>query len=158
MSTLAGITGIWHGSYWHDRREPFLMREPVPFTLTLDQGWFGRFKGTVADGGPQGMPGDGVVAGRFRFPRIEFTKRMPVCYVGTRDGRMISLREYLAEQGYRCDFEVPHSPIFYQGEFVNSTEVKGTWVIRPGRIWIGKGRSIGTQGGNGSWSMELKPT
>jgi hypothetical protein len=156
MITCAEVTGVWQGTYCHEHREPFLNREPVPFTLTLDQGWFGRFKGTVTDDGPHGMPGGGVVVGHFRFPRIEFTKRMPVCYVCARDGRMISLREYLAELGRSCKFDVPHAPIVYQGEFFGSTEVKGTWMIRPSRVWIGKARSIGMQGNSGTWSMEKK--
>lgn len=156
MINCAEVTGVWQGTYCYEHHEPFLNREPVPFTLSLDQGWFGRFKGTVTEEEPHGMPGTGKVVGYFRFPRIEFTKRMPVCHVCARDGRMISLREYLAEQGRHCDFEVPHSPIVYQGEFFSSTEAKGTWMIRPGRILIGKARSIAMQGNSGTWNMENK--
>ncbi len=154
--TCAEVSGVWHGTYRHDRDEPFLLREPVPFTLTLNQGWFGRFKGTVTDDGPNGMPGVGAVVGYFRFPRIRFTKRMPVCYVCARDGRMISLRDYVAELGHTCEFEVPHAPIVYQGEFVGSNQVQGTWMIRPSRIVLGKGRVVRTRGNSGAWSMELK--
>jgi hypothetical protein len=156
MITCAEVTGVWQGTYRHDRDEPLLLREPVPFTLMLNQRWFGRFKGKVTDDGPNGMPGVGAVAGYFRFPRIQFTKRMPVYYVCSRDGRMVSLREYLAEQGRHCDFDVPHAPIVYQGELCSSTEAKGTWIILPGRVWVGKARSIGTRGGSGTWSMEKK--
>jgi hypothetical protein len=99
MDTLKKVTGTWGGTYSYDSVEHIPKRDPVPFTLTLKQGWFGRFTGTVTDDSPRGTPGTGVIEGNFSFPRIEFTKRMPVCYVATPDGRSITLREYLIEQG-----------------------------------------------------------
>jgi hypothetical protein len=76
-----------------------------------------------------------------------------VCYVGTRDGRTISLREYLKEQGHECEHEVPHPPIFYQGEFVSDAEARGTWRINARRIALGDGRAVRTLGCQGNWTL-----
>jgi hypothetical protein len=129
-------------------------REPVPFTLNLKQGWFGRFTGTVTDDGPRGAPGTGVIEGYFSYPRIEFTKRMPVCYIATPDGRRITLREYLIEEGQPCERDVPHTPIFYAGEFSGPNRAQGTWIIRAGPVSLGDGRSILLSETRGHWSIE----
>ena len=97
------VTGTWRGAYNYEPSDLMPKRDPVPFTLTLKQGWFGHFAGSVTDDATCGMPGTGVVDGYFSFPRIEFTKRMPVCYVATLDGRHITLREFLIERGHICD-------------------------------------------------------
>src|SRR5947209_5197306 len=134
MSTLKKISGTWRGTYSYDAAKTIPTLEPVPFTLILKQGWFGRFTGTVLDDATRGMPGIGAVEGYFSFPRIEFTKRMPVCYAATPDGRNISLRQFLIEQGQTCERDVPHMPIFYRGEFSDSYHANGTWIIRAGRL------------------------
>src|SRR5260370_17802194 len=114
MDTLKKVTGTWRGIYGYEPSEQMAKRDPVAFTLTLKQGWFGRFTGGVTDDASGGMPGVGAIEGYFAYPRIEFTKWMPVFYVAAPDGRTISLREYLTEQGHTCDREMPHTPIFYQ--------------------------------------------
>ena len=70
--------------------------------LTLDQGWLGRFRGTVVDDAMPGMPGTGTIAGRLSYPHIEFTKQIPVSCVATPDGGKATLREYLVERGCAC--------------------------------------------------------
>ena len=122
--------------------------------LVLRQGWFGRFTGTVTDDAPGGMPGTGVIEGYFSFPRIEFTKRMPVCYVTLPDGRRITLRDYLIEQGHTCERDVPHMPIFYQGEFSRPTRAQGTWIIRAGPISLHDGRVVEMPEATGVWNIE----
>jgi hypothetical protein len=154
MDTLKKVTGTWRGTYSYEASEQLVKRGPVPFTMTLKQGWLGRFTGTVSEDASCGMPGTGIIEGYFSFPRIEFTKRMPVSYVGTPDGRMITLREYLAEQGYNCDHDVPHTPIFYEGEFSTAKRAQGTWIIRAGPVPIGDGMAVGMQEGRGVWSIE----
>ena len=99
MNTLKKISGTWRGTYTFDAVKTNPALQPVPFNLTLKQGWFGRFTGTVLDDPARGMPGTGAIEGYFSFPRVEFTKQMPVCYVVTPDGRNITLREFLIEQG-----------------------------------------------------------
>src|SRR6266850_1894551 len=139
---LKKVTGTWHGTYSYDPVEHIPKREPVPFTLELKQGWFGRFTGTVTDHGQHGMPGIGIVKGYFSFPRIKFTKQMPVSYVATTDGRSITIREYLIEQGHTCERDVPHTPIYYAGEFSSSNRAQGEWIIREGLVPFGNRRAV----------------
>jgi hypothetical protein len=47
----------------------------------------GHFTGLVNEDPPNGMPGNGTIDGYFGFPRIDFKKQMPICYVATPDGR-----------------------------------------------------------------------
>jgi hypothetical protein len=156
MDILKKITGTWQGTYSYDPVEHIPKLEPVPFTLTLKQGWFGRFTGTVTDGSPGGMPGTGVIEGRFSYPRIEFTKRMPICYVATPDGRSITMRAYLIEQGHTCERDVPHMPIFYEGEFSSPRRAQGTWIIRAAPLALGDGRAVQMPEARGGWRLESK--
>ena len=154
MDKLKKVTGTWRGTYSFDAVEHMPIRDAVPFTLALKQGWFGRFTGTVTDDPVRGMPGVGTVAGRFSFPRIEFTKQMPVCYVRTTDGRSIPLREYLIEQGQVCEQDIPHVPIFYQGEFSSRGWAQGIWIIRAGPVSLLDGRYLQIGEWRGTWSLE----
>jgi len=158
MDTLKKVTGTWQGTYSYEPVEQIPKLDSVPFTLTIKQGWFGRFTGTVTDGGPRGMPGTGIIKGYFSFPRIKFTKRMPVCYVATPDGRAIAMREYLAEQGHTCERDVPHMPISYEGEFVNASRAQGAWTIRADPVHLGDGRVVQITEARGSWNIESKVT
>jgi hypothetical protein len=153
MNTLKKVTGTWRGTYRYDAVEQIPKLVPVPFTLMLKQGWLGRFTGTVTDG-PGSRPETGVVEGYFSFPRIEFTKQMPVCYVATPDGRNITLRQFLIEQGQTCERDVPHMPIFYQAEFSDARHAHGTWIIRAGRLSLLDGRAIQMPEATGGWSIE----
>ena len=154
MDSLKKVSGTWRGTYSYEASEQMVKREPVSFTLTLKQGWFGRFTGSVTEDVSRGMPGTGVVDGYFSYPRIEFTKRMPVFYVATSDGRNVTLREYLTEQGHTCERDVPHAPIFYEGEFSNPSRAHGTWIIRAGPVSLGDGRAIKMPEARGVWSIE----
>ena len=154
MDTLKKVTGTWRGTYSYESSEQLAMREPVPFALILKQGWFGHFAGSVTEDASRGLPGTGVIEGYFSFPRIEFTKRMPVCYVAAPDGRSITLREFLAQQGHACERDVPHTPIYYQGEFSSPDRAHGTWIIRAQPVSLGDGRGVPMLGGSGVWSIE----
>jgi hypothetical protein len=153
MDRLNKITGTWRGTYAYEASIVMTMREPVAFTLTLKQGWFGRFTGSVTDG-LGGMPGAGAVDGSFSYPRIEFTKRMPVFYVPTPDGRVITLREYLTERGHTCESDASHPPILYQGEFSSLNRALGTWTIRASPVSLGDGGAIEVPETRGVWSIE----
>jgi hypothetical protein len=154
MGTLKKVTGTWRGAYRYDPSEGMAKRDPVAFTLTLKQGWFERFTGTVTDDSSGGMPGVGTIEGYFSYPRIEFTKQMPVFCVAAPDGRTISLREYLTELGHICVPDVPHTPVFYQGEFSSPNRAQGTWIVRAGPISLGGGRAIEMPETRGVWSIE----
>jgi hypothetical protein len=154
MHTLKKVTGTWRGSYSYDPSERMANREPVPFTLTLKQGWFGRFAGGVTEDPSRGVPGTGVIEGYFSSPRIEFYKEMPVSYVATPDGRRITFRDFLIEQGHVCEQDIPPRPIFYQGEFSDSHHAQGTWIIEAGPLPLGDGRGLKMTETKGTWNIE----
>ena len=153
MTNFKKVTGTWHGTYSYDPLEHIPKLDPIPFTLILKQGWFGRFTGKVSDG-PGGMPDTGAIKGRFSFPRIAFTKQMPVFYVVMPDRRNISLRQFLLELGETCEHEIPHPPIFYTGEFSDDRHAKGTWIIRAEEHPLSDGRAVPLFEASGVWRIE----
>ena len=154
IGKLKAITGTWRGEYCYDVSPHIAEHAPVSFTLILKQGWFGKFSGSVTDSGPGGVPGSGTIEGYFSFPRMEFIKRMPVYYVATVSGGNSTLREHLIEQGHPCERDVPHPPIFYEGEFTSPTRARGTWIIRGGPVLLGDGATVETPKVTGCWSIE----
>jgi hypothetical protein len=155
MDRLKKVTGTWRGAYAYEPSDRMPKRDPVPFTLVLKQRWwFGRFSGTVTDDAGHGMPGTGVIDGYFSYPRVEFYKKMPVSYVARPDGRSISLRDFLIEQGHVCDHDIPHRPIFYQGVFSDPRTAQGTWIIKAGSLPFGDGRSVKVAESKGTWKIE----
>jgi hypothetical protein len=100
------------------------------------------------------MPGTGRVEGRFSFPRIEFIKQMPVCYVVKPNGQNIRLREFLSERGETCEHDAPHMPILYAGIFSSPSRARGTWIIRAGPVSLGDGRAVQFPEVRGDWSIE----
>src|ERR1017187_724589 len=120
MQELRKVSGRWRGTYAYDPTDKIPKQDSVQFVLNLKQGWFGHFTGSVTEDAPNRTPGTGVVDGYFSFPRIEFTKQMPIGYVIKPDGQRITLRESLIAQGYACEHDVPGPQIVYQGEFGES--------------------------------------
>lgn len=148
------VTGRWRGVYSYDATERIPGLRPVPFMLILDQGWLGRFTGTVVDDADLGMPGTGAISGRVSYPHIEFTKQMPVAYVRTLDGRKITLREYVIEHEHPCEHDVPAKPVLYRGEFSDAEHVDGTWIIPAGPIPLPGGRAMRGAESTGKWTLE----
>src|SRR6266404_5280975 len=156
MEKLKKITGTWHGTYAYEPTELTAKRQPVPFTLILKQAWFGRFTGSVTEQDPApGVSGIGAIEGYFSFPRIEFRKRMPVCYVALSDGRSIGLREYLTEQGHTCESDVPATPIFYEGDVSDAGRAQGSLIIHAQPIPVVDGRAIPMPDTKGVGSIEI---
>ena len=154
MDKLKKVTGTWRGTYSYDPSEHLPNRVPVPFTLVLKQGWFGHFTGSVTDDEVSGMPGTGVIDGYFSFPKIEFKKFMPVCWVAMSDGRRGPLRQFLSEKGHQCDRDIPHQSIFYDGDFLQPNHAEGTWIIRAGPLSVGNGLVVQMRGIKGTWKIE----
>jgi hypothetical protein len=154
----AKITGVWRGAYGFETPEALAGSKVVPFTLKLKQGWMEHFTGTVNEDPPNGMPGNGTIDGYFDYPTIEFNKQMPICYVATLDGRMITLREKLLADGHACEFDPPHPPIFYEGKFLDANRVQGTWIIRPTSIPVPGGGRISMPQATGIWCAEFITT
>jgi hypothetical protein len=154
MAKLRKVTGVWRGVYSYEISKTMPGFEPVPFTLILKQGWFGYFKGSVNDDPKLGMPETGRIEGHFSFPKIEFTKLMPVCRIAMPDGRRGTLREFLIERGIRCDHDIPHKPIKYNGEFSDPQHAQGIWIIEPGPLSLASGEVVRIPGARGNWKME----
>ena len=156
MDKLKKVTGTWRGKYRYDPAG-YGACQPVSFTLKLNQGWFGRFTGTVTDDSPGGMPDTGTIVGYFSFPKIEFTKQMPVCYVQSKDGGMIRFRDYLAQEGHPGERDFSHPPILYTGEFSTPNHAQGTWVIKQYPVMLSSGVSLGFGQATGTWTLDLAP-
>ena len=148
------ITGTWHGSYSYPQNPD---ADDVPFTLNLQQGAGGHFTGTVTEDPALGMPGTGTIEGQLAFPRIQFVKRMPVCYLTAPDGSRITLREWLAAQNLVCESDLPHPPVCYRGEFYGDAEARGVWIIEPWEIALAGGMSTPMGKVSGSWVIKLEP-
>jgi hypothetical protein len=149
------VTGIWLGSYSYPQNPG---SPGVPFTLKLQQDSIGHFTGTVTEDATLGMPGTGIIEGKFAFPRIDFVKRMPVCYMTAGDGRRVTLREWLAAQDLVCEGDPPHPPVTYQGRFNDINEARGMWVIEPWEIPLAGGMSMPMGGASGAWIIKRKAT
>lgn len=154
MRAQVRIAGRWRGIYRYHPSELVPKRDPVSFTLTLKQGWFGRFKGTVEDDSGRGMPGVGSVDGHFSYPRVRFIKQMPTAYIATPQGGRTTLREALEKFGLKLAGDAPHPPILYTGEFVDPTHARGTWVIPPRSIRVDEERVLKLPGATGEWDLE----
>jgi hypothetical protein len=155
MAQLWGIniTGNWRGQYWHHYKGPSEL-PPVGFTLSLKKGWLGRFAGGVQDDPESGMPEPGLVRGNFRYPRIAFTKFMPVFYITDGDGKVVKFRDWLNSGGEYWEFDRPHPPISYEGEFIDADHAKGIWTIKGAWVWIEDRQAIETPLATGGWSLE----
>ena len=154
VGSLKTVSGIWRGAYRRDPSELSPARVPVPFTLTLKQGWFGRFTGSVVDDAALGMPGVGKIEGRFSYPKVSFVKRMPVACVGMRDGRLLTIREWMKEYSLPLERDIAHAPIYYVGDFADTTHARGTWAILPHPLELDDGRIVKMPGGTGVWDLE----
>ena len=149
------VTGVWRGVYGYGERQKLAGMGPVAFTLKLKQGWTEHFTGSVTEDAPQGTPGTGAVDGYFDCPKIEFTKQMPVGYIIRSDGTRITLREYILAEGHKCEQDLPSLPIFYQGVFLDSNQVQGTWIIKPHQIPLQGSLSISSPQMSGFWCAEF---
>jgi hypothetical protein len=156
MEKRKKVTGTWRGSYGYLKPEVLARSPRVPFMLVLKQGLFWRFFGTVIEDKPLGMPGTGRVEGYFSFPRIEFTKRMPIGYTKSKDGQWITLSDCLRSRQIQCDRDLPHPPIFYEGAFYDTGRIKGTWIIRAKQIQLPDGIALPAQETSGDWEIEFQ--
>ena len=156
MEKCKKISGTWRGFYDYLKPESLATTGRVPFTLVIKQGWFWRFAGTVTEEQPLGMPGNGRVEGYFSFPRVEFTKRMPVGYFRSGEGDQVSMTDYVRSLGIQCEGNLPHPPIFYEGTFCETGRVKGTWIIQPTQIPLPGGNSLPMSGASGDWQIEFQ--
>jgi len=152
------IHGVWRGVYGYAGNGNLAKLNPVRFTLKLEQGWLEHFTGTVTEDAPDGMPGTGIIDGYYQSPTIEFTKQMPVGYITDADGGRMTFRDYVISQGHQCDHELPSSPIFYQGSFLDANRVQGLWEIKPHKIPLKGGLSVTGMESTGLWCAEFITT
>src|SRR5215207_10054835 len=156
------VTGVWAGEYWYDPSPQFpALPPPTPFRLVAEQGWFGRFRGTVRDAPAGGQPAEAAVAGRVTRTGLWFRKWYPVDYVWLGD-RVVTLADGVAaEHGVRLDADPAPAPIWYRGECDPADGgVRGTWEVRP--HWVhgssgGQPVTFPVPGYSGGWRMERRP-
>jgi len=149
------VTGVWRGCYGHGPRGDRPGFGPVTFTLKLKQGWTSHFTGSVVEDAPAGTPGSGAVGGYFNYPGVELTKQMPIGYVVAEDGSRKTLREFLAERGVALEQEPPGPPVLFQGRFLDSNRVQGTWLIQSQPIRLPNGKEFRVPAGAGYWCAEF---
>ena len=149
------VTGVWRGVYGYGKRMNLPGLMPVPFTLKLKQGWFGKFTGSVTEDAPLGMPGTGNINGFFGSARLEFTKQMPVGYTRDANGQRMKIREYLIAEGHPCERDLPSPPVFYQGTFLDINRVQGTWLIKAHQIPLPDKKIVPMGGAVGFWCAEF---
>jgi len=126
------VEGVWDGQFLRDGAAP---GEGVPFTLTLKEGWFGRFRGTVReDPARGGVPEEGRIRGRVKGFNLRFVKWMPVLYMP--DGTTAS-RYILETQGVDVQHEIGHPPVIYEGRYdPENDRARGAWLFGPYKIFI----------------------
>ena len=76
-----------------------------------------------------GMPDQGRVHGRVCGPYVRFVKRMPLGYAMSRDGKIVTLRQFIRlETGQDPGREYPHPPMWFEGfHHADSNTSEGTW-------------------------------
>jgi hypothetical protein len=149
------VTGVWRGVYGYSERWEATGIKPAHFTLKLKQGWTSHFSGSVTEDPPIGCPETGTIDGYFGSPSIDFTKRMPVGYIYEADGTRQTLREFLAAAGRTSNLELPSPPILYNGTFLDSRRVQGTWMLTSVQIPLPDGPPFSTGQTTGYWCAEF---
>ncbi|MEH1852543.1 MAG: hypothetical protein V7L11_12840 [Nostoc sp.] len=157
--TRWNITGTWIGEYSYDPNDLYPNHQlSVPFTLVLQQSWFGRFRGQVQDNPQKGMPEQGFVKGQIAGYKISFFKRLPVFYVASSTGLKTLFDYWLEEYGIRLDHQVEHPPIHYIGEFSDvHNQAIGVWRLGGNTIRVqSQGKLLQTvlPVSTGIWRME----
>lgn len=155
MGTLRKVTGEWRGTRSDKPSGISPGLEPLPFTLTLKQGWFGQFTGSMRVASPGGMADSGLVDGRVSFPQVEFTVRMPVGCDLSADGPEGASSGSL-EYGRTPDQEARQRVVSYLGEFSSPTHAQGTWVMNPAVLPLGDGRILDPPERRGTWTIDAR--
>lgn len=156
MFQSKNVTGKWRGTYNYAPTEGIPEQASVGFTLSLKQGWFGHFTGTVTENAPDGTPRNGAIVGYLDFPRIHFKKRMAVGYIIDPEGRHITLRQSLIAQGISCEKEIPGAVIDYQGEFGEAKRATGSWIINAQEVSSLDGLVLPIPQMTGVWNIEIE--
>ncbi|BCL40016.1 hypothetical protein [Nostoc sp. MS1] len=157
--TRWNITGTWTGEYSYDPNDLYPNHQlSVPFTLVVQQSWFGRFRGQVQDDPQRGIPEQGFVKGQITGYKISFFKRLPVFYVASSTGLKTLFDYWLEEYNISLDHEVEHPPIHYIGEFSDlHNQASGVWRLGGNTIRVlSQGKLIQTvlPVSTGIWRME----
>jgi hypothetical protein len=149
------ISGVWRGVFGYVVRTEAGTMKLVSFTLKLKQGWTSHFSGSVIEDAPAGASGTGSIDGHFGPPTIDFTKRMPEGYIIEPDGTRRTLREALLAAGRASTLELPSPAVLYNGKFLDSRRVQGTWMLTSVRIPMSDGSPFSTDQVTGYWCAEF---
>ncbi len=155
------VTGTWVGQYWYNPNpESTKLPPPCRFGLRLAQsGCFSTVRGKDWEEPIRGMPGPGIVKGRAGRDYLRFFKWMPVCYVISKDLRLITLGEHMElEYGQPLDQPVPHPPIRYFGKCDSTGDkLEGRWELISTLIEVtsrGQLVRLGSGTANGRWTAQ----
>jgi len=137
-------TGKWVGYYKYDNHPNYNSYYEVPFTIELEGGLFGRFKGTVQDDSEQGgMKEVGVISGYIYRGKISFKKKMPTFNAYTQSGEQLS-------------DSIKHPTIYYKGIYdEREKKFHGTWLIQGGGSLQSKGNVYLKMKTSGTWAMTM---
>ena len=157
------VAGVWVGEYAYDPSPVWaVLPPPCPFHLTLAAGWFGRITGSVHDSAVGGPPESADVRGRLTGTRLTFLKQYPVFTSLDDDGRLVTLREHLARQGYDAAPAVLPNPVHYSGEYDPRAEaIRGRWHLDTQHVYFrhnGQQLYVTFPGTTGTWSAERRDT
>lgn len=144
----SGMTSRWKGVYEYPKGFAEAPVGAVPFTMTLEHGWFGAISGAIVDG-EGGIPEEARGAGRIVSRSMRFTKRYAHLWVPSSDGTLVILPG------------VSPSPVKYAGVLsFDGSEVSGVWSIA-GRSFLLEGSEMAIDSASGTWSarrLDLVPT
>jgi len=149
------ITGVWRGVFGYAVRTGGEGMKLVSFTLKLEQGWTSHFSGSVTEDTPSGPSEVGTIDGYFSSPTIDFTKRMPVAHIIEPDGTRRPLSDALVSIGHTSNQQLPSPAILYNGSFLDSRRVQGTWMLTSVQIPLPGGISFSTGQATGYWCAEF---
>jgi hypothetical protein len=154
------LTGTWRGTYSFDHVEklPRLPVSPIPFEMTLKQGWFGFISGTAQDDPKSGMAEPAKVRGRFKGGRLSIVKVHALFRV-VHEGKFESPQQ-LADR-YRValdEFPPAHPRIRCIGTLTDNAErgpsFTGVWILAAGELQIPGSRALETPELRGTWTMK----
>ncbi len=152
------IKGRWFGEYAFDQMPEYPQGfAPVPFIMDIEEEWGGKFRGRVKDD----MPDPAMVQGETAGVTVEFTKQMPVFYVGPPDHIRLFEEWVKREFNLEVDYSVRSPPIHYEGTFSSDgEEIEGKWAILEHRIHFrtaGNHRFVDLLSTSGTWHARRQP-
>ncbi len=150
------MAGTWRGMYRYELDDEQLESRTVGFTLTMEQGWFGRLRGTIKDDPELGLPLNATLQGRLKGVQL-FFRKIPADFLTLSKGGLRPVAEYVEEtlgEQVRGKPRAPH--VHYHGQLDPATwQVEGTWNIPSYLLPLrSSSRYLILQETHGTWWMQ----